>query len=70
MARQTVPDDTDELLAITAGTGLFTPADVDTLREVLADYFAETPRPWAIAAPCVREGEASRSASSTSPRRR
>jgi GNAT superfamily N-acetyltransferase len=42
MIRPTVPEDASELLAITAGTGLFTPADVETLREVLADYFAET----------------------------
>ena len=42
MIRPTEPGDTSELLAITAGTGLFTPADVETLREVLADYHAET----------------------------
>ena len=40
MIRPTMPDDTPSLLEITAGTGLFTPADVDTLREVLDDYHA------------------------------
>ena len=41
MIRPTVPADTPELLAITAGTGLFTPADVATLEEVLKEYHAE-----------------------------
>jgi ribosomal protein S18 acetylase RimI-like enzyme len=41
MIRPTEPNDTPELLAITAGTGLFTPADVETLREVLHEYHAE-----------------------------
>jgi ribosomal protein S18 acetylase RimI-like enzyme len=37
-----MPADTPELLAMTAGTGLFTPADVDTLHEVLDEYHTET----------------------------
>src|SRR4051794_26206318 len=41
MIRPTVPADTPRLLDITAGTGLFTPADVETLREVLDEYHAE-----------------------------
>jgi len=41
MIRPTVPADTPELLAITAGTGLFTDADVATLDEVLKEYHAE-----------------------------
>jgi hypothetical protein len=65
MIRPTVTEDTQALLDMTAGTGLFTPADVETLREVLADYFAET-RDAVIRT----NRTASRSASSTSPRRR
>jgi ribosomal protein S18 acetylase RimI-like enzyme len=40
MIRPTIPQDTDTLLALTAGTGLFLPADLETLREVLDDYHA------------------------------
>ena len=42
MIRPTVATDTPELLAITAGTGLFTDADIETLDEVLAEYHEET----------------------------
>src|SRR6266404_4058579 len=42
MIRPTVAADTPELLAITAGTGLFTEADVETLDTVLAEYHDET----------------------------
>jgi ribosomal protein S18 acetylase RimI-like enzyme len=42
MIRPTVPADTPELLAITAGTGLFTDADVETLDTVLTEYHDET----------------------------
>ena len=42
MIRPTVAADTPELLAITAGTGLFTDADVETLDSVLAEYHDET----------------------------
>jgi ribosomal protein S18 acetylase RimI-like enzyme len=42
MIRPTTPADTDALLALTAGTGVFTDRDVETLREVLDDYHAET----------------------------
>jgi ribosomal protein S18 acetylase RimI-like enzyme len=41
MIRPTVPADTPTLLAITAGTGLFTPPEVGTLDEVLKEYHAE-----------------------------
>jgi ribosomal protein S18 acetylase RimI-like enzyme len=41
MIRPTVLEDTQALLDMTAGTGLFTPADVETLREVLREYFDE-----------------------------
>lgn len=43
MIRPTVPADTDRLVELTAATGFFRPDEVDTLREVLADYFAEEP---------------------------
>src|SRR5476649_1834690 len=42
MIRPTVPTDTPELLVITAETGLFTPADVETLKGVLEEYHEET----------------------------
>jgi ribosomal protein S18 acetylase RimI-like enzyme len=38
MIRPTVPEDTPALLALTAGTGLFSPLDLQALDEVLADY--------------------------------
>ena len=40
MIRPATPDDTPELLALTAATGMFKPLEVDTLREVLDDYYA------------------------------
>src|SRR5262249_18337429 len=36
----TIPQDTPALLALTAGTGVFKPMEVDVLREVLDDYHA------------------------------
>jgi GNAT superfamily N-acetyltransferase len=41
MIRPTIPADTPQLLAITTGTGLFTPADVETLDEVLTEFHDE-----------------------------
>ena len=41
MIRPTVPADMPRLLELTADTGFFKPADVETLREVLADFFDE-----------------------------
>ena len=38
MIRPTVPADTPRLLELTAQTGLFRPAEIDTLKEVLDDY--------------------------------
>jgi ribosomal protein S18 acetylase RimI-like enzyme len=38
MIRPAIPADSPALLAITAGTGLFTPADVKALDEVLTDF--------------------------------
>jgi ribosomal protein S18 acetylase RimI-like enzyme len=38
MLRPTTPDDTDILVSLTAETGFFKPHEVETLREVLADY--------------------------------
>lgn len=40
MIRSTTPVDTPALLAVAAGTDVFTAADVETLREVLDDYHA------------------------------
>jgi ribosomal protein S18 acetylase RimI-like enzyme len=41
MIRPARPDDTFRLLELTAGTGVFKPHEVETLREVLDDYYAE-----------------------------
>ena len=40
MIRPATPADTPDLLALTAATGVFKPLEVDTLREVLDDYYA------------------------------
>ncbi len=42
MIRPTVPADTPALVALTEGTGVFKPHDIETLREVLDDYHAES----------------------------
>jgi ribosomal protein S18 acetylase RimI-like enzyme len=41
MIRPTTHADTPALLALTAGTGVFKPHEIDTLDEVLRDYYAE-----------------------------
>jgi GNAT superfamily N-acetyltransferase len=40
MIRATIQADTSELLALTHGTGVFKPHELQALEEVLADYFA------------------------------
>lgn len=40
MIRPTVPDDTPALLDLTRATGVFKSHEIDTLDEVLSDYFA------------------------------
>ena len=40
MIRPTTPADTDALVAIAAGTGVFKPLELVALREVLDDYYA------------------------------
>ena len=45
MIRPTVPADTPTLLALTEGTGLFWPIDLDALDSVLKDYHAGTAGP-------------------------
>jgi ribosomal protein S18 acetylase RimI-like enzyme len=40
MLRPATPADTEALVALTAGTGVFKPLELETLREVLADYHA------------------------------
>lgn len=40
MIRPATPDDTPALLALTAGTGVFKPYEVEVLQEVLDDYHA------------------------------
>ena len=57
MIRPATPADTPELVAMTAGTGIFKPMEVDTLREVFDDYFATE---QALGARCFvleRDGE-------------
>jgi ribosomal protein S18 acetylase RimI-like enzyme len=38
MIRPTLPADTPAILALTEGTGVFHPHEIDTLRELLAEY--------------------------------
>jgi ribosomal protein S18 acetylase RimI-like enzyme len=45
MIRPTVHEDTPAILALTEGTGLFNPLDMEALKEVLDDYHA-TNRAW------------------------
>jgi GNAT superfamily N-acetyltransferase len=40
MIRHATESDTPALLALTAGTGFFKPMEVETLAEVMSDYFA------------------------------
>lgn len=42
MIRPTIPDDTEPIIHLTAGTGVFKPHEIEALREVLSDYFAGT----------------------------
>jgi ribosomal protein S18 acetylase RimI-like enzyme len=41
MLRPISPPDTDAILALTADTGFFKPHEIETLREVIADFFEE-----------------------------
>src|SRR5262245_26425969 len=41
MIRPTQPDDTPHLVAMTQATGMFRPIEIEALREVLDDYYAE-----------------------------
>jgi ribosomal protein S18 acetylase RimI-like enzyme len=54
--RPTTPDDIPHLLQLTAGTGFFKPRDIDILREVLEDYFAETHEYGHLAVTSERDG--------------
>src|SRR5262245_5834760 len=42
MIRPTVPSDTQPLLALAQGTGVFKPLEIQALQEVLDDYHGET----------------------------
>src|SRR5258708_2824485 len=41
MLRPVSPVDTNALVELTAGTGFFKPHEIETLREVIADFFEE-----------------------------
>src|SRR6476619_7344860 len=41
MIRPTTPADTPALMALTEGTGVFKPHEIEALNEVLSDYHAE-----------------------------
>jgi GNAT superfamily N-acetyltransferase len=51
MIRPVLPADTDTLVAMAAGTGVFKPLEIDTLRELLDDFHAgaEGDDPQAVA---------------------
>jgi ribosomal protein S18 acetylase RimI-like enzyme len=57
MIRPTEPADTPALLALTAGTGVFKPHELDALREVLDDYHAGNRDEGHRAATFVRDGQ-------------
>jgi ribosomal protein S18 acetylase RimI-like enzyme len=58
MIRPTSPDDTEALVEIARGTGVFKPLEVVALREVLDDYHAEEHARGHRAATCERGGRA------------
>jgi ribosomal protein S18 acetylase RimI-like enzyme len=57
MIRPTVPADTPLLLALTAGTAVFKPHEIDTLKEVLDDYHAVNHAAEHVAVTDERDGE-------------
>jgi ribosomal protein S18 acetylase RimI-like enzyme len=56
MIRPTDPADTPALLALTAGTGVFKPHEIDALKEVLDDYHAANHAEGHRAVTYAREG--------------
>src|SRR5262245_39516331 len=57
MIRPTVPADTDTLISLTAGTGVFKPLEIQALREVIHDYFASNREQGHVAVTCERDGQ-------------
>ena len=57
MIRPTTPADTPALLALTEGTGVFKPHEVEALDEVLADYHAANRDQGHVAVTDERHGE-------------
>jgi GNAT superfamily N-acetyltransferase len=56
MIRPTEPRDTDALVELARGTGVFKPAEVEALREVLDDYHAKEHAQGHLAVTSEREG--------------
>jgi GNAT superfamily N-acetyltransferase len=57
MIRPVTPADVPDLVAMTAGTGLFKPMEVDTLRQVLDEYFEYEQAAGARSFVLERDGE-------------
>lgn len=57
MIRPTTPADTEDLVAIAQGTGVFKPHEIVALREVLADYFATNQADGHVAVTLERDGK-------------
>ena len=57
MIRPTLPTESDRLIELTAGTGLFKPMEVQALREVLDDYFATNREHGHVSITCEEDGQ-------------
>ena len=57
MIRPTKPEDTPALLALTEGTGVFKPHEIEALNEVLGDYHAQNHLEGHAAVTYERNGE-------------
>src|SRR5205085_5968425 len=55
--RPTLPEDADAIVHLTAGTGVFKPHEIETLREVLGDYFSGSSGPSHRCHTMVEEGK-------------
>jgi ribosomal protein S18 acetylase RimI-like enzyme len=57
MIRPTTPADTPALLALTEGTGVFKPHEIEALNEVLSDYHAENHGAGHVAVTAEKNGQ-------------
>jgi ribosomal protein S18 acetylase RimI-like enzyme len=57
MIRAITPADVPEIVALTQGTEVFKPHEVEALEEVLADYFTTNHQHGHVAVTCEQEGQ-------------